>query len=293
MWQSIENQLTEQLQRPFSITERGAVTGGDIHQAHWIENEQGERFFVKFNDRNHLAAFCAEADSLKQLASSQSVQVPQVIHVGTTKHHAFLVLEFLPCKPLQSPEQAAQFGRNLAALHLWGEQPHYGFDQDNYLATNLQNNRWQKRWSRFFAEQRFGWQLMQCAEKGLVFGDIDRLIERCQLLLNNHQPKPSLLHGDLWQGNAAMGAHGPLCFDPASYWGDRECDLAMSELFGRFPDAFYQSYHEAYPIDEGYAQRKGLYQLYHLLQHCHLFGGHFLEKTHQQMANQGLLTLEH
>ncbi|MGA4816619.1 fructosamine kinase family protein [Pseudomonas aeruginosa] len=77
---------------------------------------------------------------------------------------------------------------------------------------------------RCSCRQRIGWQLELAAEKGLHFGDIDTLVDVVQQRLTNHQPQPSLLHGDLWSGNCALGPDGPY-LDPAWYWGDRECDL--------------------------------------------------------------------
>ena len=91
-------------------------------------------------------------------------------------------------------------------------------------------------------------------------------------LLENHEPMASLLHGDLWSGNAGFTAEGPVVFDPAVYYGDRETDLAMTELFGGFPREFYDAYNEAYSLDAGYEKRKHLYNLYHLLNHLNLFG---------------------
>jgi len=88
------------------------------------------------------------------------------------------------------------------------------------------------------------------------------------------QPSPSLLHGDLWCGNHAHDREGhPLLFDPAVYYGDREADIAMTELFGGFHRAFYDAYHTAWPLPAGYPVRRALYNLYHLLNHFNLFGG--------------------
>src|SRR5438046_3083355 len=102
-------------------------------------------------------------------------------------------------------------------------------------------------------------------------------------LLRGPRPAPSLLHGDLWRGNAGFVAGGPVVFDPAVYYGDREADLAMTELFGGFPPAFYASYNENYPLESGYRQRKHLYNLYHLLNHLNLFGGGYLGQVTQTL----------
>jgi protein-ribulosamine 3-kinase len=94
-----------------------------------------------------------------------------------------------------------------------------------------------------------------------------------------------LLHGDLWSGNYSFLSDGtPVIFDPAVYYGDRETDLAMSELFGGFNARFYQAYEEAFPLDSGYALRKKLYNLYHVLNHLNLFGGGYLGQAESLMG---------
>ena len=65
----------------------------------------------------------------------------------------------------------------------------------------------------------------------------------------------------------------PVVFDPAVYYGDREADLAITELFGGFSDRFYAAYRETRPLAAGYPQRRTLYNLYHVLNHLNLFGG--------------------
>jgi fructosamine-3-kinase len=93
------------------------------------------------------------------------------------------------------------------------------------------------------------------------------------------------LHGDLWSGNYSFDASGqPVVFDPAIYYGDRETDIAMTELFGGFPAAFYAAYREAYPLDPGYSVRKTLYNLYHILNHLNLFGGGYRRQAEQMMS---------
>jgi fructosamine-3-kinase len=112
----------------------------------------------------------------------------------------------------------------------------------------------------------------------------DRLVEAIPDLLAGHDPQPSLVHGDLWGGNASATADGePVIFDPATYYGDREVDVAMTELFGGFSGAFYQGYNEVWPLDAGYAERKTLYNLYHIINHFNLFGGGYASQANSMM----------
>ena len=119
-----------------------------------------------------------------------------------------------------------------------------------------------------------------CKDKGLDFGDIDLIIEKVKHKLSKHNPKPSLLHGNLWIENTAVVGNQTFTYDPACYWGDRECDLAFSELFQPFSPEFYEIYDRTFPLDkEGFEERKHLYQLYYLLNFSHRFNGSYINLT--------------
>ena len=152
--------------------------------------------------------------------------------------------------------------------------------------TTPQPNCWQRRWATFFAEQRIGWQLQLAAEKGMYFGDIDTLIARTESRLAGHQPQPSLLHGDLWPDNCASYHDGSFLFDPACYWGDRECDLAMLPLTPSLPPQIYDGYQNVWPLDKGFIERQPLYQIYYLLNRANLFGGQHVIAAQQAIEQQ-------
>lgn len=275
MWQAISQQLSDVLMFEFKIEEKIRITSGDISESYMISDGE-QRYFVKVNSKSFLPNFAAEIDNLNELRLTNTVSTPEIVHIGTTRDTAFLILNYLPTHPLSTHEASFQFGQDIARLHLWGEQQEYGFDNDNYIGATVQPNRWHKKWCQFFAEQRIGWQLQLLKEKGIKFGDLDQIIERVKFSLSHHHPKPALLHGDLWHGNCAESPFGPICFDPACYWGDSECDIAMTELFGKFPDSFYKGYRGIKPMLAGYNERKEIYNLYHVLNHCNLFGGHYI-----------------
>ena len=139
-------------------------------------------------------------------------------------------------------------------------------------------------WADFFAEKRIGSMLERLASIGTWKsgdGNIDDIVTRVRHLLSLHQPHPSLLHGDLWAGNAGFNKKGPVLFDPAVYVGDAETDLAMAELFGGFPQSFFEGYHHHTPIEKNYRLRKPIYQLYHILNHGLLFGAHYIAQAKQ------------
>ena len=219
--------------------------------------------------------FAAEAAGLDEIGRTKTVRVPRHVCHGTGPAASWIALEFLE---LQSPDDRGMraLGRSLARLHrVMGGR--HGWQRDNTIGSTPQINTPTADWIAFWREQRLGFQLDLAVAKGhgsrLIEGG-RRLMEQLPAFFTGYAPAPSLLHGDLWSGNAGMTATGkPVIFDPAVYYGDREADLAMTELFGGFPQSFYASYRAEYPLDAGYATRKQLYNLYHVLNHLNLFGG--------------------
>jgi len=229
--------------------------------------------FVKTGSAARADAFAAEADGLQALRLA-GLRVPEVVSQGVDGERAFLVLEYLE---LQSKGDFAALGRMLAAAHRH-TGPRFGWNRDNYIGATPQQNGWCDDWSEFWRDRRLRPQLELARKNGFDLEE-KNLLE----LLAGHQPPPCLLHGDLWRGNAGFTPGGPVVFDPAVYYGDREADLAMTELFGGFPRAFYSAYHDAFPLPREYETRKHLYNLYHLLNHLNLFGGGYLGQVKQTL----------
>jgi fructosamine-3-kinase len=161
--------------------------------------------------------------------------------------------------------------------------PRFGWTRDNYIGLTPQKNDWCDDWAEFWRERRLRPQIDLARRNGLDVPLVDP-----RTFLDEHQPAPSLLHGDLWRGNAGFTKDGPVVFDPAVYYGDREADLAMTELFGGFPREFYRAYNETFALDAGYEKRKHLYNLYHLLNHVNLFGGGYLGQAKSCLRLLGL-----
>ena len=271
LWEQVAAAVSEATGTPFAATAPASLGGGCISAAYRIDD--GRRaFFVKTNRADALDMFQAEEAGLAEMAAAAAVRVPEPVCSGSAAGHAFLVLEYLPLGGRGDP---AALGAGLAGLHR-RTAPEFGWWRDNTIGATPQPNTTAADWVRFWQEQRLGHQLELVGRNG--FGRLAergaRLQERVPALLAGHQPEASLLHGDLWSGNYAYARDGtPVVFDPAVYYGDREADLAMTELFGGFPEAFYRAYREAWPLDEGYGLRKDLYNLYHVLNHVNLFGG--------------------
>lgn len=262
----------------FQATARRAVGGGCINRAYVVEGG-GRRYFVKTNRAALADMFEAEAQGLAELESARALRVPHPVAAGVAHGEAFLVLEYLQ---LGGGGDMAAMGRQLAAQHRKTADA-FGWERDNTIGSSPQINTWTRDWPSFLRAHRLGLQLRLAAENGLGAA-IPRLGEallaRLEGFFPGHRPPPSLLHGDLWGGNAAFDAAGaPVVFDPAVYYGDREADLAMTELFGGFGADFYAAYREAWPPDPGYAVRKTLYNLYHILNHANLFGGGYVSQA--------------
>lgn len=250
------------------------MSGGCIHRCYRVVSAGAQRF-LKTNSVAYVDAFAAEADGLAALRDA-GLRAPEAVAHGSAGEHAYLLLEFLD---LRASGDFAVLGRMLAAAHR-KPGPRFGWARDNDIGATPQANGWCDDWAEFWHERRLRPQLELARRKGF---DVEMPSLR---LLENHRPQPSLLHGDLWSGNAGFTAEGPVVFDPAVYYGDREADLAMTELFGGFPREFYRGYEEVFPLPAGYETRKHLYNLYHLLNHLNLFGGGYLG---QVKATLGLL----
>ncbi len=257
-----------------------SIGGGDINAAYRLETPTLS-WFIKVNSPSLAFMFEAEATGLRELAELQAVRVPTVITCGQSGRYSFLVLEHIGLGTL-SGESARLFGVQLAAIHRH-KQPFFGWHIDNTIGSTAQHNERHEDWVEFWRHQRLLKQLQFAADNG--FGGKlqiqgEKLAEKIDVFFSDYRPDPALLHGDLWGGNVAADRDGaPVIYDPACYYGDREADIAMTELFGGFGSQFYQAYRSEFPLDSGYAVRKTLYNLYHILNHLNLFGRTYLHQA--------------
>ncbi len=255
------------LRAELAIEEAVPASGGCIHDCYRITIGSAPRF-LKTNSARFADAFAAEADGLQGLRSA-GMAAPAPLAHGVADGAAYLLVEFLQ---LKGSGDFAALGRMLANAHRKAGT-RFGWRRDNYIGSTPQVNSWCDDWREFWSERRLRPQIELARRNGfdIAFPEIS--------ILENHTPQPSVLHGDLWSGNAGFTADGPVVFDPAVYYGDREADLAMTQLFGGFPRAFYDAYNESWPLEAGYERRRQLYNLYHLLNHLNLFGGGYLAQV--------------
>jgi fructosamine-3-kinase len=278
MWTEIAQAISRETKQEFAIANTKSVSGGCINQGSRVSSKD-RTYFVKLNDVSKVDMFAAEALGLKQMYATKTITVPQPICWGTAANSSYLVLQWLDLGG-GSNQSWTEMGRQLAAMHRVGTSKDFGWSRNNTIGSTPQINTWMDNWADFFAEQRIGYQLKLAKRRGGNFPESNRVVDLVRNKLAEWQPPVSLVHGDLWSGNAAISSDGaPIILDPATYYGDRETDLAMTELFGGFPTAFYQGYNEAWQLDSGYGQRKSIYNLYHVLNHFNLFGGGYANQA--------------
>ncbi|MBS0299872.1 MAG: fructosamine kinase family protein [Proteobacteria bacterium] len=272
-WNPISAQISTATNTPFQVKESHSISGGCINQTYCIADES-QRFFVKLNSADNLDMFAAESAGLEEIRQSAAIRVPRPICYGHNDEMAWLVLEYLNLSQ-SAHGKASVLGEQLAAMHRVTSSQ-YGWYRDNTIGQTPQINSFSSDWIEFWRTQRLGYQLNLAQRNGFA-GKLQnlgaQLLNDLDKFFTDAPPSPSLLHGDLWSGNYDYDDSGnPVLFDAAVYYGDRETDIAMTELFGGFPADFYSAYRYNYPLDSGYNTRKHVYNLYHILNHLNLFG---------------------
>jgi fructosamine-3-kinase len=289
VWQTISAALSACTSQPFAVEYIRPVSGGCINNTVIIGNSKGS-YFVKLNSAKYAEMFEAEADGLRDLSGAHALRVPMPLCCGNDDEHGWLVLENLGQIGSGAHGDWSQLGRGLALLHRH-EREQYGWHRDNTIGSTPQINDYCDDWIAFLRDRRIGYQLDLAARNGYdkqLQSSGRQLLDSLPRFFTDHVPVASLLHGDLWSGNIAFFGNGePVVFDPAVYYGDRETDIAMTELFGGFAPEFYSAYQAEWPVEKGYPSRKHLYNLYHLLNHLNLFGGGYLAQC--QATIDGLL----
>jgi len=250
-----------------------AVGGGCINNGMILETTSGKSFFLKTNHSTPPDMFAREVEGLSALHVEDGPAVPEPYLHGDD----FILMEDL-APASRRTDFWLEFGRRLAALHNHSHAQ-FGFDHDNYIGSTPQPNTWTDDGHTFFGEYRLSYMARLTQQRGLMSAEDAQRFERlCSKLpeLIPEQPA-SLVHGDLWSGNATTDSQGaPAIIDPAAHYGWAEAELAMTTLFGSFPEAFYKAYDEIFPLESGYRSRFPIYNLYHLLNHLYIFGRSYL-----------------
>lgn len=255
------------------------VGGGSINDARRIHTNHGV-FFAKMNLADEYPGMLeAEADGLTFLDKHSTFKVPKVAGTGITEDQQWILMEHISSSS-RNKGYWETFGRQMAEMHQ-SSNPEFGYDKTNYLGSLVQRNNFKKTWAEFFVEERLSPQLEMAKKQGEASGEMVKMFEKLFSRAEKYFPEepPAAIHGDLWTGNFMTDEDGnATIFDPAAYFGHREMDLGMSQLFGGFDPVFYSAYNEAYPLEKGWQERLDIANLYPLLAHLNLFGGSYAFK---------------
>lgn len=280
-WLSVEKQISEVMGKHVQFQAKKSVSGGCINQCWHVTDTHHGHWFIKINAPSMLDMFIAEAKGLDEIANCQCIHSPSSICYGRTATFSYLVLEYIPMFVLSKQDKA---GEQLAQMHRVYSNS-FGWKINNTIGSTPQPNTPESDWLTFWQKHRLIHQLDLAKNKGYPSKSYDfgrKLADNLHPFFSHYDVKPSLLHGDLWSGNIASDASGnPVIYDPALYYGDRETDIALTELFGGFNQDFYAAYNRHYPLDQGYQTRKTLYNLYHILNHYNLLGGSYASQALQ------------
>lgn len=257
------------------------VGGGCIHDCRRLRMQDGRSVFVKIGRGDAAELLRAEGEGLACL--SPHIRVPQVIVERMEPDGTrWIAMEWLDLVPVKDAEWG-DLGRQLAGLHAVSAESH-GLDRDNFIGATPQENTRCSSWMEFYIERRLRPQMRLAQSKRYEVPERE-ILAAAERLLAGHEPRPALLHGDLWSGNCgSLGRGQAIVFDPAPYYGDPETDIAMLNLFGSSPGAFNEGYGE---MLEGWEERQRLYELYHILNHLNLFGGRYLASVEKCVARMG------
>tara|TARA_B100000965_G_scaffold372352_1_gene361968 strand:+ start:1710 stop:2597 length:888 start_codon:yes stop_codon:yes gene_type:complete len=258
------------------------VGGGCIHKAWCVQLENGKKVFAKSNHIDNINMFKFERECLlvlKKFANESYICIPKPIGLISFQSICILLLEWIDIKQ----SQQYLLGKGLALLHKLSTEENnknFGWGDEGFIGSSSQIKGWDSNWGKLFVNYRLKPQLIKAATWGLRVDDYEDVFIYLSSYLNDHNPKVSLVHGDLWSGNCGSAKNGlGILYDPACYWGDREVDISMTKLFGVFNTEFYKGYEEIWPLDNFSKDRTDIYNLYHLLNHANMFGGSYKDTS--------------
>ena len=274
---SLSGKITKKIEnlRGSAVKKTESLSGGCISNAYKVTFEDNLSCLIKINEHSPADMFIKEAHGLQELRKANAIKVPEVLLFDAE----FILLEFINSASNQKYFYE-EFGRKYALLHKYNADE-FGFYEDNYIGStpqiNINDERTKKNWTSFYLSNRLLYQFKLAEKNGYADSRLRdafmKMVSKIESILEGSDAKPSLLHGDLWSGNYMTDENGDACLiDPAVYYGHREADLAMTKLFGGYPDSFYHAYNEAFPLREGWKYRENIYMLYHVLNHLNLFG---------------------
>jgi fructosamine-3-kinase len=286
----MDEQLTHHLEAILkeSVVTSASVGGGCIANSQLVKTSSGKHYFLKSGCQPGL--FQNEANGLLELQKANCIRVPKVLHVEEN----FLLLEAIETGSKKA-DFWQSFGEKMARLHQYTNS-YFGFYENNFIGATPQLNKAtseeKEDWTSFYFNKRLLFQYKLAEKNGYTTPEFSRAFEKIEksiesILAGSEEPA-SLLHGDLWSGNYLVDHLGePVIIDPAVYYGHREADLAMTRLFGGYPEVFYEAYNVAFPLQHGHEYRLNIYLLYHVMNHLNLFGSGYFQQALSFMKYYG------
>jgi protein-ribulosamine 3-kinase len=278
--------ISDKLKRPVSSLKFHSVGGGSINEAYQVLINDHTKFFLKVNSATRYPGlFQTEKRGLEFLSNQKIFRIPAVIAHEKIDNDQILLLGWIE-GGLRSEPFWKKFGEQLARLH-HVTNAGFGFEEDNYMGALPQLNGQYTAWIEFFIHCRLQPQIEMARRSHLVHSKHLNAIENLYKELENifDEEQPSLLHGDLWNGNFMCDQNSdPVLIDPAVYFGHRSVDLAMTTLFGGFERSFYESYNYHFPFPKNHTEQWDICNLYPLLIHLNLFGVGYLGQIERTLT---------
>ena len=282
--ESISSSLTAALDRPVNVKMTSSGQSQFVSSGTLTETSTSTRFFYKSSSSpSSSQMLLGEYEGIKAMRDTDTIGVPSPICIRVDSPPFFAVYSYLN---LSFAGDEFEKGRRLALMHrCLSPNSMHGFHVPNTIGDTPQDNAWSRGWAEFYVERRFKAILSMCNNLGYNREEVEKCAGVIAEELTDHDPEPSLLHGDLWGGNSGYADGEPVIFDPATYYGDREADLAMTYLFGGYGEKFYEGYESEWPIEEGFERRKTIYNLYHISNHYLMFGGMYYNQARQMFES--------
>ncbi|QRW24872.1 ketosamine-3-kinase [Rhizoctonia solani] len=266
-----------------------------------ISSSNDQTYYGKSGTPSEVEQYRAEIRSLQLMSAAAPGLCPSVVS-ASHEGRPYLISDYLELSSLASSAGASTILARRLASELHGAKSNngkFGFECPTFCGATKIDNGWYSTWADAYNAMIGG--LLDKLEKQESYKKLCRTGREVQQRVIPHYlgdrlkgVEPVLCHGDLWSGNVGVDSEGnPAIFDPSSYYGHNESDLAIGRMFGGFSAVFYEQYHlirpKSEPLEE-YDQRVKLYQLFHYLNHTVLFGSGYANQA-MNLATQLLKSL--